>query len=402
MYNILFLTTRFPYPPDDGGKIDTLTNLKILAKNFSLFLFYIGTQDEKETKLKKEVKIQGIYNYSKDTKNNILGIIKNIFSPKPYTISKYHSQEIYKKIKKIIKNKNINIVFVDHLHMAYYGKMIKQDFPKIKVVLREHNVEYIFWKRILKEERDIFKKIFFWIQYRKVLNYEKKFFRIFDEYLMISPVDEKNIKKISPQVRTKILPPAVDTKKFNLSNGIRVIPHSIVVLGNFAWLPNLNGVFWFFKNVWSIIKRDFPNTKLFIVGKNPPEELKKYQDEDVSVTGYVDDVRPWIAKVEVFIAPLFSGSGIRIKILEAMAMGKSIISTSLGAEGIDIENMKNIIIADNKEEFVKGVELLFTDKKIQENLSKNARTLVERKYSFEVIEKTLKQIIENLFLKRFY
>ncbi len=394
--NILFLTTRFPYPPDDGGKIDTLTSMKILAKSYNVYLFYIGNKDKKEKELEKHIKLQGLNSYSRDAKNNLIGIFKNLFCKVSYTISKYHDYKIYKKIEEIIKEKNIDIVFIDHLHMAFYGKLTKEKFSEIKLILREHNTEYIFWERIFKEEKNALKKVIFWWQYLKVLQYEKEITDIFNKCLMISPMDQINLKKINSNTKTVVIPTAVDIQDYKLPQVTKIIPYSMLYIGSFSWLPNLQGILWFLKEVWPEIKETFPKAKLFIVGKNPPKKINEYKNNDIIVTGYVNDVKPWIAKAEIFLVPLFFGGGIRIKILEAMAMGKPIVSTSIGAEGIDVKNMKNIIISDNKKNFVKSIKLLFDNKKIRDNLSKNSIKLIEDKYSFEVIEKALTQAIENI------
>ena len=396
MYNILFLTTRFPYPPDDGGKIDTLTNIKILSRNYGVFLFYIGNKDEKEKELEKHTSLQGLYSYTKDTKNNLIGIFINLFCKVPYTISKYHDYKIYKKIEGIIKEKNIDIVFINHLHMAFYGKLMKEKFPGIKLILREQNTEYIFWKRIFKEEKNVLKKFIFWWQSFKILNYEMEIINIFYKCFMISPVDQLNLLKINLNAKTVAIPTAINIKKYQLSQTINTIPHSMIYVGNFSWLPNLQGLLWFLREVWPEIVEEFSDAKIFIVGKNPSDEIIRFKSKNIIVTGYVNDIKPWIAKAEIFLVPLFSGGGIRIKILEAMAMKKPIVSTSIGAEGIGVSNMKNIIVSDNKENFVKSIKLLFNNKKIRDNLSKNSRKLIEEKYSFEIIEKALTQAIENL------
>ena len=396
MYNILFLATRFPYPPDDGGKIDTLTNIKILSRNYGVFLFYIGNKDEKEKELEKHTSLQGLYSYTKDTKNNLIGIFINLFCKVPYTISKYHDYKIYKKIEGIIKEKNIDIVFINHLHMAFYGKLMKEKFPGIKLILREQNTEYIFWKRIFKEEKNVLKKFICWWQSFKILNYEREIINIFDKCFMISPVDQLNLLKINLNAKTVAIPTAINIKKYQLSQTINTIPHSMIYVGNFSWLPNLQGLLWFLREVWPEIVEEFSDAKIFIVGKNPSDEIIRFKSKNIIVTGYVNDIKPWIAKAEIFLVPLFSGGGIRIKILEAMAMKKPIVSTSIGAEGIGVSNMKNIIVSDNKENFVKSIKLLFNNKKIRDNLSKNSRKLIEEKYSFEIIEKALTQAIENL------
>jgi len=398
MANIIFITTKFLYPPDEGGKIDSFMNLKVLSANNNVFLYYIGKKNQNEEKLKKETKLAGCLNFDKDTKNSIFGLLKNIFSYTPYTFSKYHDRKIYKVIEKLIKEKKIEVVFLDHLHMAYYGKSLKEKYCNLKIILREHNVEYIFWQRIFKEERNVFKKIIFCWQWLKIKRYERKIMKYFDKYLMISAVDEGKLKEIAPDVNCTIFPTPVDVEGYQLfSKESKPVPYSLIYLGNFSWLPNLNGVLWFLKEVWPKIIKTFPQVQFFIVGKNPPEELKKYSSKNIIITGYVDDIKPWVDKAEVFIVPLFSGGGIRIKILEALAMGKVIITTSIGSEGIEVENGKHVIIADDKDSFAQGIEKLFRHKEIQASLSKNSLELMREKYSLEaaqgLLDKTIMEIL---------
>lgn len=394
--NILFLTTKYPFPPDDGGKIDSLTNLHILAKNFNVFLFYIGKKQNEEVFQKKGIHLCGIYHYQKEKGNNIFGLFKNIFCRMPYTIKKYHDDKIYIEIEKIIKEKKIDITYADHLHMAFYGKLINKHFPEIKLILREHNAEYIFWKRIYKEENNIFKKLLFWWQFLKILNYEREITSIFDKCFMISSIDQMNLKKINPYVRAQVISTGINIQNYQIFQLGKIIPFSMLYVGDFSWLPNLKGIVWFLTKVWPETKKLFPKAKIFIVGKKPPKDILRYQNNDIIVTGYVKDVKPWIDKSEIFLVPLFSGGGIRIKILEAMAKGKPIVSTPVGAEGIDVENKKNILIAGNKEDFVKSIKILFDNKEIRENLAKNSIKLIRNKYSFKAIERNICSIIKDL------
>ena len=210
MANIIFITTKFLYPSDDGGKIDSFMNLKVLSANNNVFLYYIGKKNENEGKLKQEIKLAGCLNFEKDVKNSISGLLKNIFSNSPYTFSKYHGRKIYKAIEKLVKEEKIEIAFLDHLHMAFYGKLLKGKFNNLKVILREHNVEYIFWQRIFKEERNVFKKIIFWWQWSKTKRYERKITNYFDKCLMISAVDKVKLKKVAPNANCAIFPTPVD------------------------------------------------------------------------------------------------------------------------------------------------------------------------------------------------
>jgi len=404
--NILFLTSTFPYPPDSGGKRGSLSDINILSKKYRLYLFYIGEQDQNEEVLYRKYQIKKIYNFRKNTENNILELIKNTFSrtPCPYTCQKYHSREAYRKIEDIIKREKIDAAFIDHLHMAFYGLLIRNNFPHLKIILREHNVEHILWQRSCRAAKNFFKKIITYLQAKKILRYEARVAPFFDLCLMVSSLDEERIKEISVSSRTAVVPPAVDVpddvrdKENKNLHGIvhGVIPKSLIFTGNFLWLPNKKGALWFLNNVWSDIKKEFPEAKFFIVGKNPSKEILAYKDKDVIITGYVEDIRPWLEQAEISIVPIFFGGGVRIKILEAMAMGKPIISTSLGAEGIGVFHGKEIFIADNKKEFIEGIKLLFGDEGVRQKLSKNAKDLIKSKYTFLNLAQKLYKAIDSL------
>jgi len=392
---ILFLTTKFPYPPDSGGKIDTYNNLFLLSKNFDVILIYLEEKSKYEDAFKYKTGIKDIYNFPLDVRNRFWSIILNLFSRNPYTVKKYHSKEIYRKIKDLIKKENISVLFLDHLHVAFYGELAKKDFPSIKILLREHNVESEFWQRMYLEEKSFFKRLYFKIQAKKILDYEKNIVKIFNKCLIISKRDEEILHNICKQAKTVAVPTAINLNEYKKYWALDPVPFSIIFVGDYSWPPNTKGILWFLEEVWPRVKNNFPEVKIFIVGRNPTNAMKKYLSQDVIITGEVKSVKEWIARASIFIAPLFSGAGIRIKILEAMAMERPVISTSLGAEGINIKHMKNIIIADTKEQFLDGIKYLFAKKENGRKLAKNGRRMVEVNHSFKRIEEILRHAIKD-------
>jgi len=392
---ILFLTTKFPYPPDSGGKIDTYNNLILLAKNFDVIFVYLEEKNKYEEDFKEKTSIKNIYYFPLDTRNKLWKIALNTFSQYPYTISKYWSFETCEKIKYLIKRENISIVFLDHLHTAFYGNLIRKDFSSTKILLREHNVESEFWQRVYLEEKNLLKKLFLRIQARKVLNYEKNIVKIFDKCLMISKRDEKILKSICKEAKTTLVPAAIDLDKYREYRAINIVPFSMIFIGDYSWIPNVKGVLWFLEKVWPKVKNNFPDAKIFIIGRKPPNTIKRYASRNVIVAGEVDDVKQAIARADIFIAPLFSGAGIRIKILEAMAIGKPVVSTSLGASGINVEHMKNIIIADTEKQFLDGIKYLLAKREARDKLAKNGIRVIESDHSFEKIEQALRQAVEE-------
>ena len=393
MAKILFVTTRYPYPPDDGGKFDTFMVLKALSKHFDIYLLYIGGYEETLNKLLKEAGLKSVYNFKKDTKNSTIGLFLNIFSSKPYTIRKYHSHKLYKYIENIVRKEKIEIVFIDHLHMAYYGLLLKK-YLNIPIVLREHNVESEFWKELYNEEKSFIKKLIYKWQTQKTLRYEKKVVKEFDLCLMISAIDEKKIKEVAPDVITVAISTPIDLGFYFSTQ--KAVPHSIAFVGNFSWPPNIQGIVWFLDKVWPEIKSIYKDSKLFIIGKNPPEELKRIRTKGVVVTGYVKDIRPWISMSEVFVVPIFWGGGIKIKILEAMAMGKIVVTTEIGARGVGAEDGKDMVIANTREEFFNKISNLFKNQNLSRNISTNARAFIKKNFSLGRISAQLKEVIHGL------
>lgn len=382
------MTPRFPYPPDEGGKFDTYMMLKALARNFNVHLFYIGESNNNQNKFLKETGVKKVFHYYKKTNNTLSGLLLNIMSNIPYTVSKYHSPEIYTYLKNIAKSEAIKLLLADHLHMAYYAKSLKEEL-KIPAFLREHNIEYELWMGMYKAEKNPVKRLFFKNQFKKVFKYENKIVRHFNLCLLISEKDRKTLNKTAYDIKTIVVHSPIEPDRYIAK--INPIPHSILFIGNFSWPPNTHGILWFLGNVWPYIKKNFKDASLYIVGKNPPEKLCAFGGKnDIAVTGYVKDIKPWIAKSEVFAVPIFYGGGLKIKILEAMAMGKPVVSTNFGAEGLDIADGQHFLAADTAQGFIQKIGFLFENPGIRAKLSKNAKEFVLENFSMESVSEKLK------------
>jgi len=395
---ILQLTPKIPYPPDDGGKMGIFGITKYLAlRGHKITLLSITTSDRTSdiTGLSKYCKIESIV---MDTTNNYIGMFLNMFSSAPYTLSKYHGRPFLRKLNDVLRKKQFDIVHVDHLHMAYYGKFIKEYFG-LPVVLREHNVESTIWERYCREISNPLLKAYVLLQFKKVYRYESKIVSHFDRCFMITEEDKKRIEIMNPRVKACVIPAGVDTSFFYPLQ-VPIEPCSIVSVGAMDWLPNVEGALWFIDKVWPLVKQKEPRSMLYVVGKNPPAEITNLAREDIVVTGFVEDVRDYMAKAAVFIVPLKTGGGMRVKILNALAMGKAIVSTSVGCEGIDVEHGKNIYIADTELEFAKGILELLEDSDKREKLGKEGIKLIQEKYQWERIAEKVEEEYEKVLQER--
>ncbi|MCD6468890.1 MAG: glycosyltransferase [Thermoplasmata archaeon] len=393
---ILQLTPRIPYPLDDGGKIGIFGITKYLAlRGHEITLLSIApSQNSDISGLREYCKVETVI---MNTANSYLGMLFNLFSKTPYTISKYHGSAVLHKLKDLLQKNRFDIVHVDHLHMAYYGKFIKEEFG-LPVVLREHNVESTIWERYYRGISNPLVKAYARLQFKKLYKYESKIAADFDRCLMITEKDKERIERMNPAIKACVIPAGVDTSYFH-PVAVPIEPYSIVSVAAMDWPPNIEGILWFTAKIWPIIRQRIPQVKFYIVGKNPPTEVEGLAGKDIIVTGFVRDVREYMAKAAVFIVPLRSSGGMRIKILNALAMGKAVVSTSVGCEGIDVENGRNICIANTEKEFAERIVELLEDESKRKELGGKGLNLIRQKYQWERIaeriEDEYKKVLEG-------
>jgi len=260
---------------------------------------------------------------------------------------------------------------------------VKNNF-NLPVALREHNIENMIIKRYYKNQKNIFIKYYAYLQYMKLYKYERIICEIFNRCLMITKNDEEIMKKMNSNIKTSVIPAGVDTTYFYPID-IKEEEYSLISVASMNWLPNIEAIEWFCKEILPLIKKKVQKIKLYIVGINPPNNIKGLANNNVIVTGFVEDVRKYIAKGQVFIVPLKTGSGMRIKILNALAMRKAIVSTSVGCEGIEVVDGENIYIADNKQQFAEKVIYLLKNDDERKRLGQEGIKLIKEKYQWEKI-----------------
>lgn len=390
--NILFLTTKLPYPPDSGAKIRDFNLIKEISKRHNITLISF-IQNEKEN-----MNLEFLRPYCKSIEivkekgkvNLFISAIISLFTKKPFTIAKFYSFRMKQKIKTILNNNKFDLIHCSHLHMAQYIENIK-NIPRI---LDEHNVEVFLIRRYLKVQKNLIKKIIvFFLQYLKLAKYESAIARKFDYCLAVSETDKKNLEVIAPNITVSVISNGVDVDFYRPQYEKSQL-NSLIFTGVMDWFPNEDAILYFYEKIWPLIKKEVKDVHLYVVGHRPSDKVLSLsrQERNIIVTGYVDDVRSYIAKSSIYIVPLRIGGGSRLKILEAMAMGKTIISTSVGCEGLGVVNNENILIADSPEEFAKKTVLLLTDRELRERLGISARKMVTNKYSWEIIGAKLNDI----------
>jgi len=396
---ILFLAPRLPYPLDTGAKIRTFNLIKEAARkhHVSLLCFSFSPND---AVFKNEIEgfgvkislVEGI-----SDKRTIKSAWDLFFSSTPLSVAKYRILNMVYDFKKLIIKEKFDLIHYDHLLMGQYVEYAHG----IPAVVDEHNVETIIYERCADVEKNFIKRNIFKSQAKKMAALESSLVNKFSACLTVSEHDKMNLYKLSGgSARIAVIPNGVDTEYFRPQKQklTRASDENIIFTGSMDWLPNEDAVEYFCTEIMPILWRTKPHVKLFVVGKNPSASVRKLsgQEERIVVTGTVDDVRPYINNAMVFVVPLRIGGGSRLKILEAMAMGKAVVSTTIGAEGIQYTDQKNLILADDPDRFAKTVLELLDNPERREELGEEGRRLVEEVYDWRKIGEGLNKVYEEV------
>ncbi|MFK7780216.1 MAG: glycosyltransferase family 4 protein [Candidatus Gracilibacteria bacterium] len=384
--NILLISPRFVYPPNDGAKIVIFNTIKELSKLNNID--YITNISEEDYTYLEGIKpfINNSFYIDKDaTKQNLFLLLKSFIFCTSYLFLKYYNKKILNKIDDFFSKNNYDIVWLESAFSTLYAKHIRSKYPNVKIISRSHNTECVLLSRIGNEEKNVFKKYLINREAKFWKKIEIDYFNYVDKILPISPADKDYFisRKSDIFSKTEVLYPGVDTEKYNNNQGI-TNKKNIVFMGALNYFPNIQGINWFLKEIFPKVLEKDNEIKLIIVGNNALENLEEYKNNKniEIVNGTNDDVK-YFNKAKIFIVPLLSGSGIKIKVLTSMSMGKAVISTQVGVEGLDISNGENIIVCDNNNEWVGSILSLINNDEGIKKLGINARKFILKNFSWE-------------------
>jgi len=384
--NILFICNKSPWPASEGGPIamnqlieglaDTDHNIKVLAINTNK---YAVEPEEIPEEYKQKTNIELLYI---NLAIKPIPAFFNLFTNNSYHVERFISAEFHKKVKELLNDQSFDIVQIETLFMSPYIKTIREN-SKAKIILRAHNIEHLIWKRVAENYNNPLKKFYVGHLARTLELYERQIVKDYDGIVPITAKDALFFKSMTDKPIMP-LPFGVDTTKIKSSTEPK--PElALFHIGSMNWIPNEEGIKWFIDDVWPLVEKKLPEVKLYLAGREMPQWLLKLKRKNIIVVGEVNDAHEFIRSKAISIAPLFSGSGIRIKIIESMALGKAVISTSIGAEGINVQNEKNILIANNALEFFEAIKILFQNEQMGEDIGKQAQQLIEQEHNTKKI-----------------
>jgi polysaccharide biosynthesis protein PslH len=379
--HILLLTHRIPYPLNDGGAIGLdyfITGY--LNAGAQLSMLSLNTS-------KHFVNVNELPNYYRnlnafkavyiDNKVKPFQAFFNLFTNVSYNAIRFYTKDYETELINLLKQNQYDIIHLDSVYLGHYIEIIRQ-YSKAKIVCRIHNVEHKIWQRLSENTNSIIKKWYLRLLTRRLKIFESNALNQTDVLLTIAKDDDKDLQSFNVQTPTYLLPFGIDISNLSLHiNNSTTCFH----IGSMDWMPNIEGVHWFLNEVWPRILEKDADLTCHLAGKKM--QIKDFpQLNRVYLVGEVDNASDFINAHNVMIVPILSGDGIRVKILEALAQGKKIVSTSLGARGIDAIHEKDIYIADQPELFA---DLILKAIKEGENMNKSARKLVEMAYDKQKI-----------------
>jgi glycosyltransferase involved in cell wall biosynthesis len=372
---ILQLCLKPPLPARDGGCI-AMNNITqgLLDAGHKVKILTIFTQkhdflpEQIPQDYLEQTGIEGVFI---DTRVNAVDAFSSFMTSDSYNISRFFSTDYDIKLTKLLKKEQFDIIHLESLFMTPYVGTIRR-YCKTPIVLRSHNLEFVIWEKIARGTKNILKKTYLNYLTKKLRHYELSMLDEVSGIAAISEEDKKRILALGVNKKIKTIPFGIDLEKYPSDESIQ--PElALFHLGAMDWGPNLEGILWFLNSIWPSIHEKYPQLKMYLAGRNMSEEIRDINLPNVEMIGEVDDAISFMCSKAIMVVPLLSAGGIRVKIIEGLALGKAVISTTLGAEGLDCTDRKNIMLADRPDEWIQALDELLSDPQLLYNLRHEGR-----------------------------
>jgi glycosyltransferase involved in cell wall biosynthesis len=407
MKRVLFLSQLVPYPPDAGPKVRSYFVLRYLAQRFAITLLAFSRPDDRPESIEhlrtycEQVITVPIH---RTRVRDVRMLATSLLAGASFIIRRDSVAEMTAQIDRLIASNAYDYVHADQLWMAQYGlhaRRVAKD-RKPCLILDEHNACFQIYQRLAEHEAHPLKRWLWKREWPALQRFEVQACARFDRVVTVTEEDREILQGLVSNVgrearsanidgRFNTIPICVDVSSvqpIRPNNGSLDTLH----MGTMFWMPNVEGVLWFARDVWPAVRQRFPEATFTIVGKNPPASIRELTasgiqspDNGISVTGYVSDPQPYLENAAVFIVPLFSAGGMRVKIVDGWRWGLPIVSTTIGAEGIHYQDGENILIADSPEDFSRAVLRVLSEPDLAQHLRQNGRSWVEQYYDWQKV-----------------
>ncbi|MDO7852380.1 glycosyltransferase family 4 protein [Hymenobacter convexus] len=358
--HILQLCPRVPFPPHDGGAIamyDVAAGLVRAGHRVTLLAINTPKHRQPADALAHLGPNLRLVLVDVDTAISASKALKNLLlSRQPYNVERFMSPAVGEKLLEILGTDDVDVVQLEGTFVACYAELLgrqhRQDFRVPPLVLRAHNVEYTIWQMLAGRETNPLKRLFLKTMAHRLEKFERRHLRQFDAIAAITEADADRLRALHCPEPIVFIPAGADLARLQPDLAIRPQPRTLFMIGSLDWLPNQEGVEWLLREVWPTFHAEFPDVELHIAGRNAPPHLLNLKAANVIMHGFVESAPAFMQQHGLMLVPLLSGGGMRVKIIEGMALGKAILSTRLGAEGIAVRDGHDIIVRDSPAEWL--------------------------------------------------
>ena len=390
--NVLLITQVLPYPPDSGPKVKTWNVIKYLAQRHRVTLVsFVRGDQRKDIQVLERLCAGGVYTVPMERSrlHDVWYMLRSLFTGQPFLMVRDDHQAMRDLIDDLCANQSFDVAHADQLNMAQYAARV----PGAAKLLDAHNALWLLYKRLWETMKSGPQKWLLGRDWRLLEEYEGRICREFDAVLAVREGDRAALEEATGRsLDINVIPIAVDTDEVTL---IERTPGPYVLhIGTMYWPPNIDGVLWFVHEVWPLIREKKPDAQFDVVGSRPPQEIVALGGDEtgINVTGYVPDPMPYFQRAALMVVPLRAGGGMRVKILNALAQGIPIVSTTIGYEGIAVTPGEDILVGDTPEEFADAVVRVLDDRELAQRIAGNGRRLAEEKYDYRRVCAPLDEI----------
>lgn len=391
---ILMLTPYLPFPLLSGGQIRSYNLLKQLQSHYDVTLFALIKEESESQYLGEIQKICHRVKVFKRSKKpfTLSNILKTGFSWYPFLVIRNHVPSMTKAIKEILKTEQFDLIHAETFYM-----MPHLPETKVPVILAEQTIEYLGYQSFANKQILPIKALL-QIDIAKIKYWEQKYWRTANHLIVMSSDDQQFISDQGCQTASTVVANGVDSTWFSDYQRQKLNHPTLLFVGTFKWLPNMEAVEYLVSEVWPKLKQQIESARLWIVGNAPTPKVFEYQKKDnsITVTGGIPDIRDAFTGASVLVAPIFSGKGTRYKILEAMACGTPIVGTKLSVEGLQITNGVHYLQAETPHQFVKQLTKLLSNTQLQKKLAKNGQDFVRANFDWHQIGQDLLKVYQQL------
>ncbi len=398
----LHITSRIPYPLDDGGAISVYHTTKSLYDaGHDVTICALNTNKHYQDPKVMSNACTRIFTTDINTDIRISDAVRNLFfSRLPYNLERFVSKEFVSMILAVLESEPFDIIQIESTFVAYMIPALRT-VTTIPIVVRTQNIEYVITQRLAQNSTNLFKSWYYQLLTNRMKRFEAEIFPTADGVLTITPEDATRVQALGYTGPIAVMPAGVDTEAFVPDSSVQTEPQSIFYFGSLDWAPNIEAIHWFMAEVYPKLREQLPEVTFHIGGKKPGADILQYNMlEHVTVHGNVPSAPQFMNQYTVMVVPLLSGGGMRLKIVEAMSAGVPIISTRVGAEGIIGEHGENILFAETPDDFITCIRRYMEDNVLRNKISNNARRTAETNYSWQSVIRHALQFYEHLLQQK--